>query len=107
MVSGAGVSAYVKVRPRLIVVIERRIHPRAAMRSASPGSRREITHSWLPLRLLGPFLFLIAAAGPACAQDDGARLYMMAPDKTTIASLRFHRLHSNLAVDPGSVAGDA
>src|SRR3954469_4443559 len=77
------------------------------MRSAGPGSAYKAAHPALPLRLLGPFLFLIAAAGPACAQDDGARLYMMAPDKTTIASLRFHRLHSNLAVDPGSVAGDA
>ncbi len=32
---------------------------------------------------------------------------MMVPDKTTIASLRLHRLHSNLAVDPGAVAGPA
>jgi hypothetical protein len=46
----------------------------------------------------------ILAAGPARAQDDGARLYMMVPDKTTIASLRLHRLHSNLAVDPGTVS---
>ena len=29
---------------------------------------------------------------------------MMVPDKTTIASVRLHRLHSNLAVDPGNVA---
>jgi len=29
---------------------------------------------------------------------------MMVPDKTTIASIRLHRLHSNLAVDPGNVA---
>ncbi|HYJ83103.1 MAG TPA: transporter [Allosphingosinicella sp.] len=48
---------------------------------------------------------LLAAHGSARAQDDGARLYMMVPDKTTIASLRLHRLHSNLAVDPGAVAG--
>src|SRR4051812_730152 len=32
---------------------------------------------------------------------------MMVPDKTTIASLRVHRLHSNLAVDPGIVADSA
>jgi len=47
---------------------------------------------------------MFAAASPARAQDDGARLYMMVPDATTIASLRFHLLHSNLAVDPGNVA---
>ncbi len=29
---------------------------------------------------------------------------MMIPDKTTIASLRLHHMHSNLAVDPGVVA---
>lgn len=28
---------------------------------------------------------------------------MMVPDATTIASVRLHRLHSNLAVDPGNV----
>jgi hypothetical protein len=77
------------------------------MRSALPGSVREAAHPSVPFRLLGPFLLLVATAMPAHAQDDGARLYMMAPDKTTIASLRFHRLHSNLAVDPGSVAEDA
>ena len=32
---------------------------------------------------------------------------MMVPDKTTIASLRLHYLHSNLAVDPASVADRA
>src|SRR3954463_1393022 len=42
-------------------------------------------------------------AAPAFAQDDGARLYMMVPDKTTIASVRFHLLHSNLAADEGTV----
>src|SRR4051812_25487200 len=77
------------------------------MRGTGSGSAYKAAHPALPLRLLGSFLLLIAAASPACAQDDGARLYMMAPDKTTIASLRFHRLHSNLAVDPGSVAEDA
>jgi hypothetical protein len=51
-------------------------------------------------------LLLLAGQGPAQAQDDGARLYMMVPDETTIASLRLHRLHSNLAVDPGNVADD-
>lgn len=40
----------------------------------------------------------------ASAQDDGARLYMVIPDKTTIASMRLHHLHSNLAVDPGVIA---
>ncbi|HYX45352.1 MAG TPA: hypothetical protein VE820_00795, partial [Sphingomicrobium sp.] len=39
----------------------------------------------------------------AYAQDDGARLYMMVPDQTTIASLRFHLLHSNVASDEGTV----
>jgi hypothetical protein len=57
---------------------------------------------------IGAFALLVfAAQKPAFAQDDGARLYMMVPDQTTIASLRLHRLHSNLAVDPGSVAEDA
>jgi hypothetical protein len=49
-------------------------------------------------------LSLLLAAVPARAQDDGARLYMLVPEGTTIASLRLHRLHSNLAVDPGNVA---
>ncbi|HYJ53599.1 MAG TPA: transporter [Allosphingosinicella sp.] len=61
---------------------------------------RQSPAAW-PL-LLG--LVLLAAAGPARAQDDGARLYMLVPEGTTIASLRLHRLHSNLAVDPGNVA---
>ena len=39
----------------------------------------------------------------AYAQDDGARLYMMVPDKTTIASMRFHLLHSNVAADDANV----
>jgi hypothetical protein len=47
---------------------------------------------------------LLTLSTSARAQDDGARLYMMVPDKTTIASLRFHHLHSNLGVDPGAVA---
>jgi hypothetical protein len=49
-------------------------------------------------------LILLAFPTAVCAQDDGARLYMMVPDGTTIASFRLHRLHSNLAVDPGNVA---
>ena len=49
-------------------------------------------------------LTALLGASPAHAQDDGARLYMLVPDGTTIASLRLHRLHSNLAVDPGNVA---
>src|SRR3954469_8788192 len=69
--------------------------------------RRGAAFSLAAHRLAGPLLILLAAHEPACAQDDGARLYMMVPDKTTIASLRLHRLHSNLAVDPGSVAADA
>lgn len=47
-----------------------------------------------------------AANAPAHAQDDGARLYMMVPDKTTIASLRLHLLHSNVAADEGTVNED-
>jgi hypothetical protein len=31
---------------------------------------------------------------------------MMVPDRTTIASFRLHHLHSNLAVDPGTVADE-
>jgi len=42
----------------------------------------------------------------AYAQDDGARLYMMVPDKTTIASVRFHLLHSNVAADDATVQQD-
>jgi hypothetical protein len=49
-------------------------------------------------------LSLLLPAAPARAQDDGARLYMLVPQGTTIASVRLHRLHSNLAVDPGNVA---
>lgn len=77
------------------------------MRGAVPDLRRKIAHLPVPFRFLGATLLLLAAHGPARAQDDGARLYMMVPDKTTIASLRLHRLHSNLAVDPGSVADSA
>ncbi|XHS00071.1 hypothetical protein ACFB49_16670 [Sphingomonas sp. DBB INV C78] len=47
---------------------------------------------------------ILIAAMPAMAQDDGARLYMLIPDKTTITSVRYHRMHSNLAVDPGNIA---
>lgn len=55
--------------------------------------------------LCGLLLALFSVtSGPAYAQDDGARLYMLIPDKTTIASVRYHRMHSNLAVDPGNVA---
>lgn len=75
------------------------------MHNALPGMRREGAHLPVPLRLLGATLFPLVAHQPAFAQDDGARLYMMVPDKTTIASLRLHRLHSNLAVDPGTVEG--
>jgi hypothetical protein len=46
------------------------------------------------------------AGSAADAQDDGARLYMMVPDQTTIASLRFHLLHSNVAADEGTVNED-
>ncbi|TMJ18458.1 MAG: transporter [Alphaproteobacteria bacterium] len=49
-------------------------------------------------------ILLFAGGSAARAQDDGARLYMLVPEGTTIASLRLHRLHSNLAVDPGNVA---
>jgi hypothetical protein len=53
--------------------------------------------------LIATFL-LLTTLGKVHAQDDGARLYMLIPDKTTIASVRYHRIHSNLAVDPGTVA---
>jgi hypothetical protein len=43
---------------------------------------------------------------PVNAQDDGARVYMMVPDGTTVASIRLHYLHSNLSVDPGTVEGN-
>lgn len=49
---------------------------------------------------------VMSFASPAVAQDDGARLYMMVPDKTTIASLRYHLLHSNVASDEGTVNED-
>lgn len=55
------------------------------------------------LTLLPALLF---ASAPVHAQDDGARLYMMVPAETTIASVRLHQLHSKLAVDPGVVADD-
>lgn len=48
-------------------------------------------------------LFLIFIPSGVRAQDDGARLYMVIPDKTTITSMRLHHMHSNLAVDPGVV----
>ena len=57
-------------------------------------------------RLLALLLALLFVPAPARAQDDGARLYMMVPDETTIASVRLHQLHSKLAVDPGVVADD-
>jgi hypothetical protein len=46
---------------------------------------------------------LVGTASAAFAQDDGARLYMMVPDQTTIASVRFHLLHSNVASDDSTV----
>jgi hypothetical protein len=49
---------------------------------------------------------MLACTAPAAAQDDGARLYMMVPADTTIASLRLHHLDSNLAVDLGTVNED-
>lgn len=45
----------------------------------------------------------LACSSPAAAQDDGARLYMMVPDTTTIASVRLHQLHSNVAADETTV----
>lgn len=45
----------------------------------------------------------LGSTSAAYAQDDGARLYMMVPDQTTIASLRLHLLHSNVASDEGTV----
>jgi hypothetical protein len=48
----------------------------------------------------------LSFSAPAAAQDDGARLYMMVPDRTTIASVRFHQLHSNVAADESTVHED-
>jgi hypothetical protein len=48
--------------------------------------------------------FWFGPCAPAYAQDDGARLYMMVPDQTTIASIRLHYLHSNLAPDDATVS---
>lgn len=56
----------------------------------------------LVVNILSAVLFL--APQPVRAQDDGARLYMLIPDKTTITSLRSHGLHSNIAVDPSTVS---
>lgn len=49
---------------------------------------------------------LLCFTAPAAAQDDGARLYMMAPADTTVASLRLHSLNSNLGTDTGTVSDD-
>jgi hypothetical protein len=68
--------------------------------STVPASCRQLAKQVL----IAVFLFLMTF-GKACAQDDGARLYMVIPDKTTIVSMRVHYLHSNLAVDPGAIAG--
>ncbi len=57
---------------------------------------------WLTA-VLAPLLCL---AAPAMAQDDGARLYMMAPADTTVLSLRLHSLNSNLGTDTGTVSDD-
>lgn len=54
-------------------------------------------------RLIVTVLCLVTSSA-ACAQDDGARLYMMVPDQTTIASLRLHLLHSNLEPDDATVS---
>ena len=62
------------------------------------------------VRRLARFAAILALSfgggSAAYAQDDGARLYMMVPDQTTIASLRFHLLHSNVASDEGTVNED-
>jgi len=59
--------------------------------------------SVMPGLLSAPMLLALTAA-PARAQDDGARLYMLVPDNTTITSVRLHQLHSNLGADTGEVA---
>lgn len=59
-----------------------------------------------PALILLLVIFLLLMPTRVCAQDDGARLYMVIPDKTTITSIRLHHMHSNLAVDPGNVAED-
>lgn len=71
--------------------------------------RRIRRESGALLRSLRALLFLAPAlfASPSWAQDDGARLYMLAPRDATIASVRGHLLRSNLAVDPGTIAKDA
>jgi hypothetical protein len=74
------------------------------MRSAWSAGKGDAWRRPAVLRAAGAALLLLALAEPGLAQDDGARLYMMVPSKTTIASLRLHRLHSNLASDPGTVA---
>ena len=55
------------------------------------------------LRLALALALSLGCTSAARAQDDGARLYMMVPDQTTIASLRLHLLHSNVASDEGTV----
>lgn len=70
--------------------------------SIRPGLKGLCLSAGLSVLLLA----LLFAPAPARAQDDGARLYMMVPDETTIASVRLHQLHSRLAVDPGAVADD-
>ncbi|WP_055923416.1 transporter [Altererythrobacter sp. Root672] len=53
-----------------------------------------------------PLLTAVLFATPVMAQDDGARLYMLAPKDTTIASVRVHSLHSNVGTDTGTVSDD-
>ncbi|MFL6862272.1 MAG: transporter [Allosphingosinicella sp.] len=74
------------------------------MREIEPGSGRAAAFPSFGAGIAVFLAVLAAMPSPARGQDDGARLYMMVPDKTTIASLRLHRLHSNLAADPGTVS---
>lgn len=69
-----------------------------------PFDIRHVQFGRFAAGLLLTLLSIASISTPVHAQDDGARIYMMVPDKTTVASIRVHRLYSNLAVDPGDVA---
>lgn len=56
-----------------------------------------------PSRYAALISLCFGLSSAAFAQDDGARLYMLIPDKVTIAAFRFHLLHSNVTNDEGEV----
>jgi hypothetical protein len=70
------------------------------MRPRLEGFRSQIGSKLKRLWIAGA----IACSSPAWAQDDGARLYMMVPDGTTIASMRFHFLNSDVSTDEATVS---